>query len=134
MAAGADKVRFEKRYGKLVRPDAPRISPPYRPPPDALPARKPAPEPGESIGERVKAITGEINRQFRGHLERWGGLEDFDRMRAESLRPRPRSPDAPEVFTAGAPPPEPDGLERWRVFDEQQKALQAQYERMGGWG
>ncbi len=114
-----------RRYAALVGLGS---LPSYRPPPAALPARKPP------MPETVPPIGAEATRQFRGHLERWGVLEDYDRMRAASSRPgpRPRSRQGPEPFTPWTPPPEPEGLKRWREFQERQKAMQETYERMGG--
>lgn len=76
----------------------------------------------------------EFNRQFRGHLERWGMLEDYDRMTAASSRavPRPRAPTVPKASAPWTPPPEPEWLKRHREFEEQQKAMEAKYGRMGG--
>lgn len=129
MAAGIDRKRAAR---KLIRMGlSGSASPPYRPPPGDLPPRKraPRPKPGTSPG-----IGEEFNRQFRGYLERWGLAEDYDRMTAKSFRPRPREPQAPEAFAPWTPPPEPEGLKRWREIEERQKAMQAEYERMGGWG
>ncbi len=76
----------------------------------------------------------EINRMFRAELERRGVLEDYDRMRAESFRPAPRrrKPQAPESSAPWTPPPEPEEMRRWRAFEEQQRAMQAEYERWTG--
>lgn len=76
----------------------------------------------------------QIRQQFRGELERWGALEDYDRMRAASSRPvpRPRSRSDPEAFVPWTPPPEPEWLRQHRAFEERQKAMSERYERMGG--
>nr|MDP9484814.1 hypothetical protein [Actinomycetota bacterium] len=43
----------------------------------------------------VPSIGEQVNRMFRVELERWGVLEDYDRLKARSAKPvpRPRSPD-----------------------------------------
>ncbi len=83
---------------------------PYRPPPGALPARggAPSPPPGSFIGEQV-------NRMFRAELERWGVLEDYDRMRAESTRRPVPSAEATRTL---------EQWQRWREMDERMKAAQ----------
>ncbi len=124
MAAGADKARYAKR----VVFGGDHVPPAYRPLLGVLPARRRESKPGSSIGEQV-------NRMFRAELERRGVLEDWDRMMASSSRPapRPREPQASEALAPWTPPPEPEGLKRWREFQERQKAMQAQYERWREW-
>ncbi len=122
MAAGADKARYAKRvFGGDHVPQA------YRPPLDVLPARRRESKPGSYIGEQV-------NRMFRVELERWGVLEDYERLKTRSAKPVPRSrsPDIPEPRAPWTPPPEPEGLKRWREFQERQKAMQETYERWTG--
>lgn len=101
---------------------------PYRPPPDALGERTRVPAPrrrGGSFGEVIR-------QQFRDELEQWGVLEDYDRMNAERAK-RQKLRAKAEVLARDSPYARGAAVvERWRAFDEQVKAMNERYGRMGG--
>lgn len=69
-------------------------------------------------------ILADAKKTFRGALEGWGVLEDYDRMRAaraarhSAIAERPNT-WSPEAFADPWAPPEPEWLERFRELDTQ---------------
>lgn len=104
MAAGVDGRRVGRKLLQTSLQWPPKA--PYRPPPGALSARLRVPQPPPKPAQEHLPSFGEM---FRGGLERWGVLEDFDRMQAASFRPAPR-----------------------RKLEEQRGAFDDGYERTGG--
>lgn len=127
-----ERTWFAARYG-LRGVGAAMGGAAYRPPRGVLSNRPaaPTPEPPE-LPAPDGGFLDPFREQIRGHLERWGALEDYDRMKADLFKPAPRPRSAPEASAPWTPPPEPEWLTRHREFEEQQKAMNAKYGRIGG--
>lgn len=105
---------FGIRHGNAWVKVAAHGAPAYRPP--GLPYRAGPPKPGEGIS---------LATQVRGHLERLGMLEDFDRMMAERKTSAP-PPDAPAETN-----PDPYGtLPMETPWEKEQRESKAKAERL----
>jgi hypothetical protein len=110
---GGARRRGERPVFVLEGPDAEEAARKVRAVIDAHPSELP----GGSFGTAREAI----RQQFRGELERRGVLEDYDRLRAESVdRRKARAETLARDSPYGRAT---DGLERWRAVEEQMKAM-----------
>ncbi len=88
------------------------LGPAYRPPKGVLAYRPHAPKPGPRAENVPKPPPRpSFSETVRGHLERWGVAEEWDRMQAE----RPKKPAARRTRRVRPVPPEMEPWESWRA-------------------